>query len=135
MKNTKEHTGFVSKAFEQSMTKVYEAEQRIAALHYAMEELSKDWGRRRERPQADEQFSLLHASLYQQLNDAYRNVFMWGVVSGDTQLLLRARKAAFNHYLKSNSEIMSHLGFSWEESIPIKLEEDFRKELDNLKGG
>ena len=127
MKNKK----FIEQAFEHAYLAVSDIQQRVAALHYAVSSLQKNKWNSGIKYRAQDEFGSLHSQLYDLLNDAYAKVFMWGVVSCDRKLMARAKKLAFDHYLKENSEIMSYLDFHNE--FPSALEEEFRKELDFLE--
>ena len=119
---------YVKQAFENYYSKVCDLEQRITALHYAMAPIKNQSYYDKK---INEDFDLLHSVLYGKLNDAYRTLFMFSVVSCDRKLMLRAKELAFKHYLTENSVIMQYLGF--EGSHSVDLEKKFRAELDWLK--
>ena len=127
MKNKK----YIEQAFEYSYGKVCDLEQRIAALHYAAKPVRNKHLNTKGESKANVDFGNLHSELYNQLNEAYRNVFMFGVVSYDKKLIVRAKKLAFEHYLKEKCEIMSYLDFHG--SYPCDLETQFKKELKFLE--
>ena len=123
MKETK----LSNKAFEAAYERVHILQQQIAALHYATQGIMEFPYQSR----AKEEFGNLHAELYNKLNDAYGSLFMWGIVNDDKKLMIRAKYAAYNHYLKNNSAIMGYLEFHG--SYPAELEKKFREELEFLK--
>ena len=122
---------FIEQAFENAYKEVCDLEQRIAALQYSIGPIETHRGRYGQKYRAEDEFSALYSQLYDFLNKAYSKVFMFGVVSCNRKLMAKAKKAAFDHYLKRNSEIMSYLGFTG--SYPCDLEEKFRKELEFLE--
>ena len=58
-------------------------------------------------------------------------MFMFSVVSGDKELLAKAKELAFDRYLKEDMIIMQYLGFTGGYSG--ELEKAFRNELNELK--
>lgn len=127
-KDTKTNKSLVEQAFINAYDRICDIKQRIAALHYACNNLrQKSYG----SEGAKEDFSSLHSFLYQELNEAYNTMFVFSVVSGDRELLSKAKELAFDRYLKENTTIMQYLGF--EGSYSADLEREFRNELKTLK--
>ncbi len=101
---------------------------RIVALHFVVNnEMFKRYGRKEE---AEPQCTAIYNSLYIELNDAYRNLFMWAVVVPE-ELIDHAREEAFKWYLNSRKSIMQHLDMDhlYPGSFNGVLEEQFRKAL------
>jgi hypothetical protein len=113
---------------ENALTEIQRIESQIVALHYACCDIRKDYSYEQE---AIKDFSALNGSLYRRLNEAYRKLFMFGVVSTDNKMLHKAREKAFEHYLGEKNSIMGYLGFkdSWE----CELEDRFRSEIKCAK--
>lgn len=126
MKNKK----FIEQAFEHAYQEVCDLEQRIAALNYSVRPLQNNKWKHAQKYRAEDEFGALYSQLYELLNLAYSKVFMFGIVSCDRKLMAKAKRAAFDHYLKQNSEIMGYLGFHGSHSSD--LEDKFRKELKFL---
>jgi len=126
---TKEKS-YIKQAFESAYTEVCDSQQRITALHYALKPIRD---KRNYNKEVDQDFSKLHCALFSELNEAYRKLFMWGIISGDQECMRKAKEAAFDRYLRENCEIMSYLSFSPLESYPSDLEKQFRVELEILK--
>jgi hypothetical protein len=102
------------------------AKSRIHALHYAMQGArERGFGNVKEQ----QEFSALHSLLYKNLNDAYRDLFMWGVVSKDAERL--ARKEAFRHYLREGVTIMQYLDHTrmHPSQWSAQEEKEFRAEI------
>ena len=112
-------------AFLRAQTAVYDAQHRIAALQFSVRALSEGIAGKEHA-----EYSAISAALYKKLNDRYRDLFLFAVVSDDKELLQAAKKAAFDYYLKEDMEIMNYLGFSG--SYPSNLESEFREELKAL---
>ena len=131
-KNSK--TNHTKSAFVEAYSKIKDIEQRITALHYALNPLREKWNRYGEGYNAHKNdFSRIHSDLYGELNDAYRAAFMWASVSGDKSLLAQAKKLAFDRFLKENSAIMEYLGIKYSQSYSSDLEKEFRAELEFLE--
>lgn len=113
---------------ENALAEIQKIESQIVALHYACRDIRDDYSRENE---AVKDFSALHGSLYNRLNEAYRKLFMFGAISTDHEMLYKAREKAFEHYLTEKSSIMGYLGFkdSWE----CELEDRFRSEIARAK--
>ena len=123
---------FIEQAFECAYKEVCDLEQRIAALQYSISPVQKGkWSVGNSKYRSENEYGALYSELYDLLNESYRKVFMFGVVSCDRKLMAKAKKMAFDHYLKENSNIMSYLGF--EGSYSCELEDKFRKELEWLE--
>ena len=116
----------LSEAGQIALEKVSICENRIKALHYAVE-----GSRGKSSYKAYENdFSKLHCFLYDELNEAYRVLFMWGTLIGG-EYLEKSKKAALDHYLKKDSSIMEYLDIHG--SFECSLEEKFRKEIELLR--
>ena len=125
-----ENINHCKRAFESAYTEVCDLQFRITALHYALKPIRDKHNYNKE---VDQDFSKLHCALFYELNEAYRKLFMWGIISGDQECMRKAKEAAFDRYLRGNCEIMSYLNFSPLESYPSDLEKQFRAELEILK--
>ncbi len=120
----------VKQALENSYAEICDMQQRIAALHYALKPLrDRSCG----NDEIKEDFSKIHCALFRELNDKYRHLFMFSVVSGDKEIIAKAKKLAFDRFLTERSEIVSYLGFNISDSNYCDLEVQFRDELDSLK--
>lgn len=113
---------------ENALAEIQKIESQIVALHYACKDIRQQYSYEKE---AIQDFSALNGSLYNRLNEAYRKLFMFGMISTDHKMLYKAREKAFNRYLDEKSSIMGYLGFkdSWE----CELEDRFRSEIKQAK--
>lgn len=107
------------------------AETRIRALVFIMDGIP-DY-QRRESGSVYQYHSALHAVLYQQLNDAYRDLLMIGLLGKKAQR--EARKRAFEHYLKANNSIMHLLDLRGHHPgiFSADEEKEFRAEIEEAK--
>lgn len=119
--------GKLNEAAQNALNKVVICENKIKALHYAINGLDRKFELYHE---AKLDFSRLHCLLYQELNEAYRVLFMWGVLNKG-EALETAKKAALDHYLSEKTNIMNYLNI--EGSYPGELENQFRAEIEALR--
>ena len=117
----------VNVAAQNALNKVVICENKIKALHYAISGLNRRFEIYHE---AKLDFSHLHSLLYQELNEAYRVLFMWGVLMKG-EVLEKAKKAALDHYLNEKNGIMGYLNM--EGKFPCELEDQFRAEIEALR--
>lgn len=122
-----ENKSKINEATQNALNKVMICENRIKALHYAVGDLQRVFEYDK-KSKLD--FSNLHCSLYEKLNEAYRVLFMWGVLN-EREFLEKAKKAALDHYLNERTNIMSYLNM--EGKYPCKLEQEFRAEIESLR--
>jgi len=122
----------VKEATQNALNRIEIVKSKLAALHYACKDLRADHNYFSEIIKDD--FSKIHFALYKQLNDEYANLFMFCVVSGDKEMMIKAKDAALEHYLGENKYIMGYLGFDSQSSWASNLEKQFREEIKYLKG-
>ena len=127
-KLSKENLEMLRTVARNVLSRVEIAKERIAAFAFATA------GPRHRTEKEQDQYSAIHASLYHELNEAYKNVFMWGIISADEDLLKEARAQAFQWYLDEHCSIIHylHLGEippSWRSSE----EEGLRDLINKLK--
>lgn len=114
----------LDKAAEVALAKIELCEQRIHALAFAV------WGLELRPGEAREEHNALYAILYRRLNEAYRDLFMWGVVIGD-DVRKEARRMAYKRFLEEGKTIMGYLDMTntysghWNK----KEVEEFRAEI------
>lgn len=130
MKTKKLENSHCKQAFESAYIEVCDLQQRITALHYALKPIRDKHYSNKE---VDQDFSKLHCALFDALNEAYRRVFMFSIISGDRECMRKAKETAFDRYLRENCEIMGYLNFLPSESYSCDLEKQFRAELEILK--
>lgn len=120
----------LDQAFTKALATVQLDEERIAALHFAVDGIRNIF-----TASELEKFNILHRGLYQKLNESYRRLFMFAHVSQKEEHVKEARRIAYEHYLKKNSSIMEHLelGYGYPGSHLIKDEEEFREEIEESK--
>ena len=111
---------------ENALAEIQRIESQIVALHYACKDIRRDYSYENE---AMKDFSALHGSLYRRLSEAYRKLFMFGLVSTDFKMLYKARQKALEHYLNEKSSIMGYLGFrdSWECEVEDRLRSEVKQ--------
>lgn len=117
----------VEEAIDAAFAGVELQESRVRAFEYAVREVAGRF------PGLSGALSEVRAAIYQNLLDAYRRVFMWGLL--EPKARLRAKELAFSKFLKEDAAIMEYLdpehkspgGWMSEE------EERFRREIEELK--
>lgn len=114
----------IKECCQNALDEIQQIESQIVALHYACKDYSHENA-------AIKDFSAIHASLYHRLNEAYRKLFMFGMVSTDYEMLMKAREKAFKHYLDEKTHIMGYLGF--DGSWSCEIEDRFRGEISRAK--
>ncbi len=119
----------LSEVSQIALEKVSICENRIKALHYAVSGLTDKFTYKSYKG-AENDFSKLSCFLYEELNEAYRVLFMWGTLIGG-EYLEKAKKAALDHYLTEDVSIMKYLNIHG--SYPESLENSFRKEIELLR--
>jgi len=125
------NTPLVKEATQKALNRIEIAKSKIAALHYACKDLRNNHYK---QPIIREDFSTIHSSLYQELNEAYGDLFVFCAVSGDKEMMVKAKEMALEHYLGENKYVMGYLGFDLESSWECGLENQFREEIKHLKG-
>ena len=125
-KTTKPTGSFRARAMEQALERIKIAEARIVALHYAC-------GSLRVRDPVPG-FSELHALLYKELNEAFRQLLLFGVLVPDA-MQARVRKKVLHHYFHEGMSIMGYLTIDGElpRGWSGTEEEEFRAELKSYK--
>lgn len=113
--------GHIVRAIEAAHLEVQIMKNKIVALNYAMRPVSISYGNRIQG-NVDE----LRASLYAQLNEAYRKLFMWGLVA-DSESIAKIRQMAVKQYLTDAHSIRHYLGFDDDDDYDEDL---FRAEID-----
>lgn len=110
---------------ESSLAKILLCESRIEALHYAMSGLGEN--KNYYKKEAQSEYSAMHSFLYKELNDAYRDFFMWSNI--DTKYAAKAKELARKKYLKDASNIQSYLCMEhpYVDNDFVKNEEEFIK--------
>ena len=126
------NTPLVKEATQKALNRIEIVKSKLAALHYACKDLRADYNNYGEIIKED--FSKIHSALYKQLNDEYAKLFMFCVVSGDKEMVIKAKEMALEHYLGQNKYVMGYLGFDIDSSHPRSLASDFRQEIEHLKG-
>ena len=117
----------INKATESALARVGICEARIRALFFAFEGVMDKITRK-----TKDEYSMLWVELHKDLNDAYRQLFMWGVIN--PKVRLKAKEMAYQHYLRKNSEIMHLLNQDGSyTSYSVQEEQNFRQEIDYLK--
>ena len=124
----------VNKGIEMAMLTVECVEQNIAALHLVVEGLRRGSYRGPEEA-VSSAFTTLHAALYQQLNDAYRQLMLMANLGTEEQRE-NVRKQAYHQYLRRGISLMGNLELY---GLPPRRyyttdEVAFRKELEEAVG-
>jgi hypothetical protein len=120
----------IKEATQNALNRIELVKSKLAALHYACKDLRAD---NYHEEIIKEDFSKIHSALYQQLNEAYGNLFMFCAVSGDKKMMIKAKKMALDHYLSEDKYIMGYLGFDSRSSWDGNLEKQFREEIKHLE--
>ncbi len=118
----------VNQAWLNALATVELCEQRLAALHFAMKGIES------RTKELSEECNRLHTQLCDNLNNAYRNIFMWGIVTNKPEYQKEARRIAFKKFLAEQINIMCYLELDnqYPGSWQVEEEEEFRKEIDEL---
>jgi hypothetical protein len=94
----------VKQAVESALEGVAICRSRIVALHYVIHGLGS-------RGRGDESLGraieTINARLYEELSEAYKRLFMWGVI--DDEARTKAAEAAASYYLAERSDVMKYL--------------------------
>jgi len=120
----------IKEASQNALKRIELIKSKITALHYACKDLRSN---NYKEPVIKNDFSAIHGVLFAELNDAYRDLFMFCAVSADKDMLILAKKEALDHYLKENCYIMGYLGFDSQGSHSANLEKQFRQEIKYLE--
>jgi hypothetical protein len=117
----------VPQAVNAALLRVEVCKNKIACLDYAVRDLRDRYS------DSKGDYSKLRCELYGQLNDAYRDLFMFGCISLSPADMRLARKEAFRHYLSKDHGIMGYLSTTpafYPSSYGSDEEAAFRKELE-----
>jgi len=120
----------IKEATQNALNRIEIVKSKLAALHYTCKDLRNDHF----SEIIKEDYSKIHSILYKQLNDEYASLFMFCVVSGDKEMIVKAKEMALEHYLGENKYIMGYLKFDSQSSWSSNLEKQFREEIKHLKG-
>ncbi len=121
-----EAKNFVEQAALISLARINYIEKKLASLHFAMGSGS----RRGYQGEAMPDCSGLRSHLYQELNDAYKNMFMFALVGNNKAIEKKALKMASDRYLREGIHIMSFLDiFNGMNGYSTMEESEFRADI------
>lgn len=120
----------VNQAWVAALARVELYKQKIEALHFAVSDLRSD-----SASEAHQDFAALHAWLYKKLNQAYQDLFMFGLFNEATTK--EARRVAYDHFLAERKSIMQFLETSgkYPGRWTAREEIEFRQEAKRLANG
>jgi len=102
----KQKKSSIDSAVQAALNSIAISRSRIVAFHYAVKGLGNSQWRMNE-PHIQKAVSALNGVLYEELNEAYRRLFMWGIF--DEKARKEAIDAAAEHFLKERMSIIELL--------------------------
>lgn len=127
-KSAAERFPFIHNAWMVAAANVEIAQMKLQALQYATNPQQYGHSYRSLTKTSEAEFSLLHGMLYRELNDAYKELLMFGAMLGGDELR-EAKKMAYHHFLKEGMAISEYLHTPWRFAPKLDHDKEFRKEL------
>ena len=121
-----EEDDLLNVAFDACLEKVAIVEDRLVALHYALNPV-------RNRLGVHEEFSRANAAIHAELNDAYRQLFMWAHIVATPRSKAIAKEKAYNYYLQEQNSIIEYLGIDPANGYSASLAARFREQINVAK--